>query len=340
MGVYGLLQYRASKLPAEQQAILRNEVLVARGSAKEPSVMHEVETATDAALRDRLAKNPVSTADLPVVRRQILEQVKAEFQIVPPAHMKIDLGSVKGKIQGKPLQIRTKFNSPDLTPDRTYAGVWQIGVPGKSKLWRSETMSLAHETFHEFAIPADLFDENGLLTVAFINENDLGLLFPLEDGFEVLYPTGGFTGNYIRGLGIILCWMALLATLGLAASSFLSFPVAAFVSLAVLLITLSSGTMAGAIAEGTIAGYNAEKGIKGSSPADHIVIPAFKAALAVINLAKDFSPIDSLSSGRSVSWTQLGRALVQIVGLLSGILAAGGIYVFTRRELATAQGNS
>src|SRR3954453_22882011 len=33
-GVYGLLQYRATKLPADQKAILRNEVLVARGSAK------------------------------------------------------------------------------------------------------------------------------------------------------------------------------------------------------------------------------------------------------------------------------------------------------------------
>ena len=60
--------------------------------------------------------------------------------------------------------------------------------------------------------------------------------------------------------------------------------------------------------------------------------------LAVINLAKDFSPIDSLSTGRSVTWSELGKAFGQIVLFLSGIIALFGIVVFTRRELATAQG--
>ena len=35
ISVYGLLLWRANKLPAGQQAILKNEVLVARGSAKQ-----------------------------------------------------------------------------------------------------------------------------------------------------------------------------------------------------------------------------------------------------------------------------------------------------------------
>ena len=34
--VYGLLQWRAAKLPAAEQTVLREQVLVARGSAKEP----------------------------------------------------------------------------------------------------------------------------------------------------------------------------------------------------------------------------------------------------------------------------------------------------------------
>ena len=64
---------------------------------------------------------------------------------------------------------------------------------------------------------------------------------------EVLYPEGGFALNFARGLGIIFCWMALLAALGLAAASFLSFPVAAFFSLAMLAVVLSSGTLAEAV---------------------------------------------------------------------------------------------
>ena len=103
-------------------------------------------------------------------------------------------------------------------------------------------------------------------------------------------------------------------------------------------LVLSSSTLANAVSEGTIANYNAEKGIKGSSPADVVVIPAFKAILKVINMAKNFSPVDSLSTGRSITWFELGKAFGQVVALLGGILGLFGIIVFTRRELATAQG--
>jgi hypothetical protein len=72
---------------------------------------------------------------------------------------------------------------------------------------------------------------------------------------------------------------------------------------------------------------------------DTVFIPVFRAVLDVINLAKDFSPIDSLSTGRSITWTELGKAIAQIVVLLGGILALFGIVAFTRRELATAQSN-
>ena len=41
--------------------------------------------------------------------------------------------------------------------------------------------------------------------------------------------------------------------------------------------------------------------------------------------------------GRSITWLDLARAFVQICVLLSGFLAAIGITIFTRRELATAQ---
>jgi len=68
------------------------------------------------------------------------------------------------------------------------------------------------------------------------------------------------------------------------------------------------------------------------------VVPTFRAALTVINLAKQFSPIDSLSTGRSITWGELGLAVSQIILLMGGILVVFGILVFNRRELATAQG--
>jgi hypothetical protein len=190
-------------------------------------------------------------------------------------------------------------------------------------------MSRAPDTFHEFAIEPNLIDENGILTLNFFNPNDSALLFPLDDGMEVLYREGGFGLNFLRGLGIIFCWMALLAALGLASASFMSFPVAAFCSLGILALVFANGTMANAVSEGTIANYNAEKGTRGWTPADVVVIPTFRAVLKVIALAKDFSPIDSLSTGRSVTWGQLGLAFAQVVLLLGGSLALTFfVYVF------------
>ena len=339
--VYGLLQYRATKLPEAEQKILREQVLVARGSAKEPSNPAEIEADTEQVLQERLKSSPIEKVDLPEVRQQIREQVKAELQLVPPSYervWKIDLGFAKNYLQGKPLQLRVKFNAAQKSESGTYVALWQVGVPQKTKFWQSEPMSLAPDTFHEFEIPPDLFDENGLLTITFANPNQTALLFPLEDGMEVLYPEGGFGLNFARGLGIILCWMALLAALGLTSASFLSFPVAAFFSLAMLLVGLSSGTLAEAVDSGSVAAGNEETGVAGHSAADMFLIPAFKATVAVVGLAKNFSPIDSLSTGRSIPWIDLGAAFLQIVVVLGGAIALAGIFLFSRRELATAQG--
>jgi hypothetical protein len=110
--------------------------------------------------------------------------------------------------------------------------------------------------------------------------------------------------------------------------------------LAVLFIGLSSGTVATVVEQGTIVGYDAAKGGYGHSIADYAVVPIFKGALKIINLVQNFSPIDFLSSGRSITWGQLGLAAAQIVLLLGGFFCVLGIILFTRRELASAQGTN
>lgn len=339
--VFALLEWRATRLPAGEQKTLRQEVLVARGSAREPSLDEEIEQEAVRQFQERLQKNPVARADFAEVQKQIVEQVKAEYQLVPPGYQrewKIDLGLAAGSLRGQPMQLRIKFNTADNSKSGTFAGLWQVGVPQKTRLWRSEPMSLAPDTFHEFEIPAGLFDDNGVLTITFVNANNVALLFPLDEGMEVLYPEGSFGLNFTRGLGIILCWMALLSAVGLASASFLSFPVAAFVSVGILTIAFSTSTLSNVVSEGTVMSWNAEKGEKGSTLLDPVVVPVFRGLLAVINLAKNFSPVDSLSSGRSITWLDLGRAFVQIVIALGGIFAVFGIFIFNRRELATAQG--
>ena len=341
-GVYVLIQWRASRLPADEQAVLRNEVMVARGSAGQKNRDADIDADSERYLQAQLKASPVDDqADLAEVRKQIRERVAGTLQLVPAnsaREWRIDLGHSKSYFRDQPMQLRVKFNAGQRSASGTFFGEWRVGDPKTTNYWQSEMMSLAPDTFHEFAIPANLCDDQGRLNIFFLNPNDTSLSFPLADGISVLFPEGGFALNYARGLGIILCWLALLTALGLTAASFLSFPVAAFFALGLLVVGLSSDTLAEAVGNGSVAAGNEETGVAGHSVADVFLIPAFKGVLTVLNLARSFSPIESLSGGQSIPWGELGAAFVQIVLLLGGAIALVGILLFNRRELATAQG--
>jgi hypothetical protein len=337
--VFFLLQWRAGKLPSEQQEVLRHEIFVARAAVREP--MPEINSVAERILQDRLKNNQVEIGDLELLRSQIRGQVKAAHESIPPEMGKIwevDMSRVKDHLKDQPLYVRVKFNTPLSAETKPLRTVWRVGDETAREAVQRE-MSFSPDAFHEFQIPPNMIDARGMLTVRFINWTDTLFLFPLEDGFEVLYREGGFALNFGRGLAVIFCWLAFLSAIGLSASSFLSFPVAAFASLGVLILGFSTGTLRQVIEQGTIGEVNHETGVA-DAPAmiDYLALPVYKGVLFTINLVKDFSPIDALSTGRSITWLQLGRAVLQIVVLMGGVFAAIGIRAFAGRELAATQG--
>jgi len=356
--VYALMHWRANQMEKQltqarsrqdtnqiarlerEIGILKNEIFVARGSLKEP--LPDIEGAVERIFRERIEKTPVPPAEHEQLRKNLREQLKAGVQIVPPGYSRswvIDLGLRKHLLRDEPLYLRAKFHAARTNASGIYLGLWQVGIPEKTAVWQ-DIKSQAADTYHEFAIPPGLFDEEGKLTVLFHNRNNTALLFPLEDGFEVLYREGGFGLNYARGLLILLCWLALLAAVGLASASLMSFPVAAFFSASLLVVALMSGTLSGIVAEGSVLGSNHETGAATASWINAVMIPFFRAILKVVNLVEGFSPVASLSTGRSITWGQLAQACAQIVLLLGGIFSVAGMVLFTRRELAAAQGNA
>ncbi len=343
--VFLLLQWRAHKMTPEIQQVLRNEVLVARGSIKEKP--RELEPVVEQVYQQRLRQSNVAATDLKMLKDQVRELVKQEFQLVRPGfphRWVIDLGLKRNSLRNQPLFLRVKFttaqkNQADLDNPKTYTTLWQAGVPGTAKVWRDQ-LNLASDSFHILPLPPNLFDDRGVITIECVNPNDVALLFLLEDGLELLYREGNFGLNFFRGLGIIFCWLAMLASIGLAAASFLSFPVAAFLSLGILLVGFSNTTLAQIVQEGGISGVDHNTG-KIDTPhlIDQVAVPVAAGALKLINLVRSFSPIDSLSTGRSITWWQLATAFSQIVLLAGGLFGAAGMILFTRRELATAQGS-
>jgi hypothetical protein len=339
--IFMLLQWRAGRLPADQQKILREDIFVSRSSAKEP--IPNFGPVVDYYMK-RAVKDPskMEPADLEEIRKQIAARVATNYTDLPPGTARlwgIDLHTMKDRLRDQRLQLRVKFITAGNNPEAEYTTIWRVG-PTNSTRQRELTETLPGDSFQTFDLPPNLLDDQGRLYVEIINPNNMDLTFPLGEGMELLYPESTFGINFMRGLAIIFCWLALLASIGLAAASFLSFPVAAFVSLAILFIGLSSGTVSTVVEQGTITGYNAATSGYGHSVVDYVVVPIFDGALKIINLVQGFSPIDSLSSGRSIPWGQLGLAVTQIILLLSGFFCVMGILLFTRRELATAQGNN
>jgi hypothetical protein len=237
------------------------------------------------------------------------------------------------------MQLRVKFHAGDPYPKTSYPMVWWIG-PTNSPNPEVIDESLPPDSFQEINI-SPLLDANGVLTVVCGNPNETSLFFPLEDGFEVLYRESGFGVNFARGLAVILCWLALLSAMGLASASFLSFPVAAFCSLAVLMVGLSTGTLSAVQENKSIFPYDSQ-GKPGQIQKfiDSVSVPVFGAVLKVVNLVENFSPVGDLSTGHSITWGQLGRAVAQIVLLMGGFFALAGILLFNRRELAAVQANA
>lgn len=338
--IFALLQWRANRLPADQQAILRTDIFVARASARRPPV--DLSPQVDDALKHVKGYASFSELQIAEIKQQITGQLTAEYTEVPPGFRRrwgADLHTLRDRLRDQPLQLRVKFHAANPNPDAQYTTYWVVG-PTNSPAQVTLEEKLPPDSFQEFSIPPNLLDENGILWVDVLNPpENTALTFPMEDGFELLYPESSFAVNFTRGMAVIFCWLALLASIGLAAASYLSFPVAAFASLALLIMGLSSGTIGSVVEEGTITGYDAAKGGYGHSPVDIVLLPVFRGALKIINLVEGFSPIDYLSSGRSITWSQLGLAVAQIVLLLGGFFCVLGMIFFTRRELATAQGN-
>lgn len=361
LAIFFLIQWRAASLPDKQQAILKNELLLARGSLKQPPP--DLDSKVEELLKARLKElGPSATgADLATVRKDVKEMLKAQFQVVPSRMGRtwvIDTGLAHRQLLNTPIYLRIKFRSSQYSvKPETYGTMWEIGPPKSDKRIRI-SRPLTTDTFHEFGINlldekgnpvsdpvknggyANLIDQDGKLYITFGNPNQAALLFDLVDGLEVLYHEGGFGLNFTRGAGIIFIWLGLLAAVGLAGASYLSFPVAAFFSITVLIVGLSSGTIATVVQDGTFGSTNHDTGAKEGvlGAVDFVMVPIFKGANEILTMVNSFSPIDALSTGRSVSWTTLATALFQIWGLIGGCFAVVGMIIFQRRELATTQG--
>jgi len=290
---------------------------------------------------------PEILAQLEKLESEAIRMSKASYEIVLPGQdrfweFQID-PDIVDEVNQKPVYLRFKFNADDEYDPKSHTLWFSIGE-GTSKRWPPEgtfkEMRRGSSAFHEEELPKgivpDKGPDKGLVRVHFVNQNsERPIIFLMEDGPMILYHDGGFGMNLFRGLLIIYFWLGLISAIGLMASSFLSFPVATFMSLGILLISASSGTLQQIIDEGGITGINHETGRKDeSSILDASAIFLARVGVKITKSIWGYSPVGSLSDGRTITTAALFWAFFAIIVVMGGLVMALGAYMFHRKELA------
>ena len=181
-------------------------------------------------------------------------------------------------------------------------------------------------------------DDN--VTVEIFNSSRKKLKIPYLDsrnrvggqGVEIIYDEAGFYVNYVRGLGIIFAWLGVLTALGLFAGSFMSFGMSAFACLGILTVIVFLGMAEEVVEEGTVMQTYTE-GKRDQSIMDK-ALPALGVIVKLVKPIKDYSPIEKLTEGRSITWGELLRAYGYIWGLSALTLGFLGSYILSRRQIA------
>ena len=132
--VFGLLQWRAARLPAADKKSCASRCWWRAARPWPPDHAADIDTQTRQTLQDRLKAHPelANSADLPEVEKQIREQVKAAYQIVPPGYSRqwqMDLSAAKGFV-ARPAAAITH----QVQHGRPVAGAAHSPVCGRSAI--------------------------------------------------------------------------------------------------------------------------------------------------------------------------------------------------------------
>ncbi len=340
IAIYGALQWHARGLAPSESDAMRREVMVAREAVGED--FSGVESEVDRIYKERIRGQRDTQFDREFVRRKTEDFVKAKWEVIPAKHVRtwsLNLNRPAVELQKETLRIRLRFHAGGPDTSKNYVGVWKVGPPNSGNVWYHQT-ELVADAFHEFELPDGLVNDSGRIDIEFRNFSDTTLLFPLKDGLKILYPAGSFAGNLARALGIVFCFNALVAALGLAASGAFSFSVAAFLVTGMLIVFSSGNIISSVVTEGTIGGLDHETGEKAFTTMDWLLVPFFKGVSKLSGLFDRFSPIQSLATGRNIGFQNLLHAFLLLVIGFGCLFGCIGVLLLRLREPARIQNHS
>ena len=317
----------------DQIAQVRDEFFTARASLApvEPDISEELEQAYNKL--KQAGEVPPGVDENPISRRNYKNELARRIGLrkraaVVGEELLWEFNNVKPKDPN--LFIRFKYDVAVNPQDLSIYSKWvvgdvrplRLGTPIETPLYSLERKDLIR-TFREFAVPADAVAGDGYLALAFLNVplNDTVVIFPLEDGLELLYKADTFTANFIRAALLIFVRLVFLAALAVFAGSFLSFPVAILLCLSVF----TMANMSGFIGES----YN----VVGAQPGG-LYSYCLKPLIMLLPEFDQVSPSKFLVPARLLSWSLLAWLGFTTVCLKALPLAIMSLLIFTYREIA------
>jgi hypothetical protein len=276
------------------------------------------------------------------IRKQIEAELLGDYCSVPPGAWQ------QWKLQGPVPDARDDFimsvrfklyvggqlpaialpSGPALEKD-TLLCAWGIGDPRKPSFYAVEE-PFAVQSTTEFEIPISCVDEDGTILVTFANLDPrrVDAVFDLPDGLEVLYRVGSFERNICQVFLAILIPIICLASFGVCASTFLSFPVGSLILIMFYVIVSSMGFVRESLAVTDEYVPPAMQGLR--FRVRRLTVDTIGWALSI----GDSGPVDQLREGRIVGWPTLWEKCWKFVLLKSTAVMVVGLLVFRRRELA------
>ena len=317
----------------DQIAQVRDEFFTARASLApvEPDISEELEQAYNKL--KQAGEVPPGVDENPISRRNYKNEFARRIGLrkraaVVGEELLWEFNNVKPKDPN--LFIRFKYDVAVNPQDLSIYSKWvvgdvrplRLGTPIETPLYSLERKDLIR-TFREFEVPADAVAGDGYLALAFLNDplNDTVVIFPLEDGLELLYKADTFTANFIRAALLIFVRLVFLAALAVFAGSFLSFPVAILLCLSVF----TMANMSGFIGE-SYQGVGAQPG--------GLYSYCLKPLIMLLPEFDQVSPSKFLVPARLLSWSLLAWLGFTTVCLKALPLAIMSLLIFTYREIA------
>jgi hypothetical protein len=332
---------------SEDRLILETQVLTARKTIRptpretDAQFDRNVEEMVEAELK-RVEFTVGTPAEIQYRREQlrktISESLRKSYQlegrVIAPGDTKIfrfdGLADAAGS--GRPIILRFKFDSGSNRPDIAYRLTVQfLGSP-------PEVIPIALGQFHSIPLTNRILDGDGSAELSITNgdvmtrvANPDALSFSPE-GMELSYSAGSFRPNFFRCLGILWVKLAFLSILGICAGTFLSFPVASFVSMTIFLCAESAGYLKSALDN-----YATQ-----DQQGNVLIVQTVTAAIAtmvssVFDVYADLRPTSRLVEGLELSGLDVLRGTIVLAGA-SAMLFALAIHIFRRRELALYSG--